>query len=116
MDYSLPGSSVHGDSPGKSTGVGLPCPPPGDLPNPGIEAKSSALAGGFFTTEPPGKPDSLPNTAQSTNTYPKGSVYWLPGARHYIDKSFLGTDQQIQEGPRKSSMEVDYSPTWRKPS
>ena len=25
MDYSLPGSSVHGDSPGKN---GLPCPPP----------------------------------------------------------------------------------------
>ena len=33
---------------------GLPCPPPGDLPNPGIELMSlvsSALAGGFFTTE-----------------------------------------------------------------
>ena len=32
---------------------GLPCPPPGDLPNPGIEPeslKSPALAGGFFTT------------------------------------------------------------------
>ena len=32
---------------------GLPCPPPGDLPNPGIEPpslKSPALAGRFFTT------------------------------------------------------------------
>ncbi|CAN0491905.1 unnamed protein product [Rangifer tarandus platyrhynchus] len=32
---------------------GLPCPPPGDLPNPGIEPASlmsPALAGGFFTT------------------------------------------------------------------
>ena len=32
---------------------GLPCPPPGDLPNPGIEPTSltsPALAGGFFTT------------------------------------------------------------------
>ena len=27
----------------------------GDLPNPGVEPESSALAGGFFTTEPPGK-------------------------------------------------------------
>ena len=38
---------------------GLPFPTPGDLPNPGIEPTSlasSALAGGFFTTEPPGKP------------------------------------------------------------
>ena len=32
---------------------GLPCPPPGDLPNLGIEPTSlvsPALAGGFFTT------------------------------------------------------------------
>ena len=37
---------------------GLPCPPPGDLPDPGIEPASPALAGRFFTTEPPGKPNS----------------------------------------------------------
>ena len=35
---------------------GLPFPPPGDLPDSGIEPTSPALAGGFFTTEPPGKP------------------------------------------------------------
>ena len=35
---------------------GLPFPSPGDLPDPGIEPTSPALAGGFFTTEPPGKP------------------------------------------------------------
>ena len=32
---------------------GLPCPPPGDLPDSGIKLKflkSPALAGGFFTT------------------------------------------------------------------
>ena len=32
---------------------GLPCPPPGELPNLGIKPKplmSPALAGGFFTT------------------------------------------------------------------
>ena len=34
---------------------GFPFPPPGDLPDPGIEPMSPALAGGFFTTEPPGK-------------------------------------------------------------
>ena len=34
-----------------------------DLPTPGITLMSPALAGGFFTTEPPGKPyfDSLTN-------------------------------------------------------
>ena len=35
---------------------GLPFPPPGDLPDPGMKPASPALAGGFITTEPPGKP------------------------------------------------------------
>ena len=29
---------------------GLPCPPARDLPNPGTESVSAALAGRFFTT------------------------------------------------------------------
>ena len=32
---------------------GLPFPPPGDPPDPGMELISLALGGGFFTTEPP---------------------------------------------------------------
>ena len=38
---------------------GLPFPPPGDLPKPGLDPRplmSPALAGRFFTTEPPRKP------------------------------------------------------------
>ena len=35
---------------------GLPFSSPGDLPYPGIKPESPALAGGFFTAEPPGKP------------------------------------------------------------
>ena len=35
---------------------GLPFSSPGDLPDPGIKPVSPALAGGFFTTEPPRKP------------------------------------------------------------
>ena len=38
---------------------GLPFSSPGDLPDPGIKPMSPvspALAGRFFTTEPPGKP------------------------------------------------------------
>ena len=34
----------------------LPFPPPGNLSNPGIKPTSSALACGFFTTQPPRKP------------------------------------------------------------
>ena len=35
---------------------GLLFPSPGDLPDPEIELTSPALAGRFFTTDPPGKP------------------------------------------------------------
>ena len=35
---------------------GLLFPSPGNLPDPEIEFTSPALAGGFFTTDPPGKP------------------------------------------------------------
>ena len=38
--------------------IGLPCPPPGDLPIPGIEPVCPALAGRLFFAEPPGKPSS----------------------------------------------------------
>ena len=37
---------------------GLPFPPPRDLPDPGTEPVSPELAGGFFTTEPLGRPVS----------------------------------------------------------
>ena len=46
---------------------GFPFPPPGHLPNPGVEPMSPgalALAGRFFTTEPPGEPTHL-TTGQS---------------------------------------------------
>ena len=42
MDCSPPGSSVHGDSPGKNAGVGLPYPLPAGLAAPGIEPVSPA--------------------------------------------------------------------------
>ena len=45
---------------------GLPCPPPGDCPDPGIESLSQAspkLAGGFFTT---------------STTWEAQSNVWLP--------------------------------------
>ena len=41
--------------PRQEYGSGLPFPSLGDLPDLGITSGSPALAGGFFTTEPPGK-------------------------------------------------------------
>ena len=37
----------------------LPFPSPRDLPDPGFEPMSPALAGGFFTTESLGKPKTI---------------------------------------------------------
>ena len=41
---------------GKNTGVGCHFLVHRNLPSPGIGPVSSALAGGFFTTDPPGRP------------------------------------------------------------
>ena len=39
---------------------GFPCPPPGDLPNPGIEPTSPALqVADSLPTKPPGKPNRI---------------------------------------------------------
>ena len=35
---------------------GLPCPPPGDLPDPGTKPGSPALQADSLPSEPPGKP------------------------------------------------------------
>ena len=53
MDCSTPGFSVYGISQARIQE--LPCPSPGDVPDPENELISLALAGGFFSTEPSGK-------------------------------------------------------------
>ena len=54
MDYSLPGSSIHGkNGPGKNIGVGCHALLQGNLSDPGTEPgslRSPALAVEFFTT------------------------------------------------------------------
>ena len=53
----LPGSSVHGFSRepmDREYWSGLPCPPLGDLPNPGIKPRSPALQTDSLPSEPPG--------------------------------------------------------------
>ena len=49
MDCSPPGSSVHGLSPGKNTGVGCHALLQGIFPNPGIKPRSLSLQVDFFT-------------------------------------------------------------------
>ena len=68
MECSVPGFSVHGISQQEYWNW-LLFPSPGDVPNSGIEPSSPALAGGFFTTEPPGKPYVYTHTHTHTQTY-----------------------------------------------
>ena len=58
MECSPSGSSLYVISRQEYWG-GSPFPSPGNLPNPGIDPRSPALARGFFTAEPPGKPFDL---------------------------------------------------------
>ena len=65
MDCSPPGSSVHGILQVRVP-VWLLCPPPGHLPDPGMEPwslMSPALAGGFFITSAIWKAWPVPETA-----------------------------------------------------
>ena len=48
----------------------FPCPPPGDLPNPGIEPRSPSLWADSLLSEPPGKPSHSYNSLESP--YPSG--------------------------------------------
>ena len=55
MDCSLPGPLPMGFS-RQEYWSGLPCPPPGGLPNRGIELRSLTLQMDSLLSEPPGKP------------------------------------------------------------
>ena len=64
------------NSPGQNTGVGLPCPPPGNLPNPGIEPRSPTLQADSLPSEPPGRPNGFFPTQGSNPGLPH--CQWIP--------------------------------------
>ena len=97
MDCSPPDSTVHGILQAKYWS-GLPCPPLGDLPNPGIEPMSlmsPALAGGFFTTSATWEAWFLwlgsPKTPHMCPTRQSQHTTWLPIPRkeHWSCKTVL---------------------------
>ena len=75
-NFSPPGSSVHRIFQARIWSV-LPFPTPGDLPDPGIEPGCPSLAGGFFTTEPPGKPLYLCRVEEMAGEEPCQHLYSL---------------------------------------
>ena len=59
MDYSLPGSSVHCDSPGKNTRVGCHALLQGIVPTQGLNPGLPHCRQILLPTEPPGKPKTI---------------------------------------------------------
>ena len=91
MDYSPPGSFNHGIL---RAGIlsGLPCPPPGDLPNPGIEPVSPmapAWQVDSLLTEPSGSPFPLLTSLPNLQTLLATATRRVPSWRMPLGKSKL---------------------------
>ena len=50
---------------------GLPCPPPGELPTPGIESRSPTLQADSLLSKPQGSPDHLSDTHFFKDSHPE---------------------------------------------
>ena len=57
---------------------GLPFPSPGDLPNPVIKSRSSALQADSLPSESPGKPNYNINLTQMT------TIHQIPARKYYV--------------------------------
>ena len=79
LDCSPPGSSVHGFS-RQEYWSGLPFPPPGDLPDPGIEPESPALQVDSLPLSHQGSPVKGSTAARNRSTL-SWIIYWAPGYR-----------------------------------
>ena len=57
---------------------GLPCPPPGDLPNPGIKPRSPALQVDSLLSEPPGEPKNtgVGSSSLLQGNFPTQELNW----------------------------------------
>ena len=76
---------------------GLPCPPPGDLPNSGIEPMSlasPALAEGFFTTVPPRKPEKIIKQ-HMTRSKERVDLVWVEGNEEIVSQDFKLSVQSL---------------------
>ena len=83
--------------PGQEYWSGLTFHSPGALPGPGIKPTSPALAGGFFTTEPPRKPPNfqiMERNKCTTEIMSGGCMYSEEKQEKAYDHNWLGGDRQ----------------------
>ena len=84
---------------------GLPFPPPPRyLPNPGI---SPALAGRFFTAEPPGKPCKMRGLQQRFSLFQQ----WAFNRQHQPPKELVKTKQKT-EMPSLAPTQLEWDPVF----
>ena len=81
---------------------GMLCPPPGDLPNPGIEFRSPALQVDSFLSKPPGK------AQEYWNGKPIPSPGELPDPGIELGSPGLQVDSLPAELPGKPSVNLGY--------
>ena len=87
---------------------GLLCPLPRDHPDPGIEPAPPALAGGFFTTEPLGKPRKPDAAKWIPKNHSRGWKLFLPVAElfyFFLNSQGLEKSQQLAEASCLLSMD-----------
>ena len=96
VDCNPPGSSVHGILQARNWS-GLPRPPPGELPDPGIEPVSPALAGRFLA--PPGRLFQL----------------WSGGITRHNKSARILTREPAHVCPHPCVPEPSSTPSWPRP-
>ena len=103
---------------------GLPCPLPGDLPDPGIEPRSPALQEDSLPSEPPGKPKKLVHKCIRTSNSPYRNslaVQWLGLHTFTVEGLISITDwgtkilQTVQLGQKKKISSYIYFTFWLDP-
>ena len=83
----------------------LPCPPPGDLPDPGIKSTgpgSPALAGGFFTTEQPHNASVHQILLHDLNCVGFVSMVQPPAPPSITSFPYMSSDSNGQSRPPRS--------------
>ena len=109
MDPSPPGSFCPWGFSRQAYWSGLPCPPPGDLPNPGIESRSPALQADSLLTEPTGKPM---NTGVGSLSFSRGTSWSRNRTGVSCSAGGFFTSWATWEAPKSRLPTIKYPLVW----